>query len=279
MYKKFLVLASRDDSAGFNITSQLSQFRKNPLTAGMSKDANSFDIKIIDGDILHEENLDKDMISKYDCVIFASKHESTDKEKALTVHTPGNPRKDDPIAGGKQGKICQASGVLMKQVYNNLRDIAEEHGLKRDYKITMEATHHGPLIEKPCFFIEVGATKREWEDKRATFALAKTISKTVEEFEFNPYNEVAIGIGGPHYCPGFNKLQRNSNVAISHVIPKYVLPITEDIILEAWNKTEEDPEFALIDWKGVGPQEQRDALIDILERNYIPWKKRSDVRR
>ncbi|MFB6246364.1 MAG: D-aminoacyl-tRNA deacylase [Candidatus Pacearchaeota archaeon] len=279
MYNKFLVVASKNDPAAVNICSQLNQFRRNPFLTGMSPEARGFDFYLIDDDVLHEENLDMGKIEKYDFVVFASKHESTDKEKALTVHTPGNPREEEPIAGGKRGKISRGSGVFLKQIYNNLRNLAYEHHLSKDYKVTMEATHHGPLIDKPCIFIEIGATKREWEDKRAGFVLAKTISRTVENFEFNPYNEVAVGIGGPHYCPGFNKLQRESNVAISHVIPKYCLPVSEEIIKEAWNKTEEDPEFVVLDWKGLGPKEQRDEIIEILERNYIPWKKRNEIRR
>ena len=31
------------------------------------------------------------------------------------------------------------------------------------YKLTLECTHHGPLIEKPCVFIEIGSTETEWE--------------------------------------------------------------------------------------------------------------------
>ena len=143
----------------------------------------------------------------------------------------------------------------------------------------MEATHHGPLIEKPCLFIEIGSTEQEWKDRRAAFVIAKTISDTIENYEPNPYYETAIGIGGPHYCPAFNKLQLRSNIAVSHVIPKYVNPITEEMIVEAWQKTDEDPDFAIIDWKGVGNSENRQRITDALEKNSYPWKKLKDIDR
>jgi D-aminoacyl-tRNA deacylase len=109
--------------------------------------------------------------------------------------------------------------------------------------------------------------------------LAKTISDTIENFKENPYNEIAIGIGGPHYCPEFTKLQLNSNVAISHIIPKYVAPITEEMIKQAWEKTQEEPDFAIVDWKGLGKSEERQKVIEILEKNYISWKKIKEIKR
>jgi D-aminoacyl-tRNA deacylase len=162
-------------------------------------------------------------------------------------------------------------------MFEILNQVAKEHELDGKYKITLECTHHGPLIDKPCVFIEVGATDEEWNDRRAAFVLAKTISRTIEEFEENPYREVAIGIGGPHYCPNFNKIQLKSNVAISHVIPGYALPISEEMIEEAVEKTEENIEFAVLDWKGSGKAKERDRIVEILEKNYIRWKKTSEV--
>jgi len=141
----------------------------------------------------------------------------------------------------------------------------------------LEATHHGPLINKPCLFIELGATQTEWKDKRAAFILAKTISKTLDEFKPNPYHEIAVGIGGPHYCPNFNKVQAKSNIAISHIIPQYAMPITEENILESIEKTDEEVDFVLLDWKGIGQAEQRDTVVEILDKNHIRYKRTSEI--
>ncbi|MCX6750904.1 MAG: hypothetical protein NTZ83_05580, partial [Candidatus Pacearchaeota archaeon] len=100
-----------------------------------------------------------------------------------------------------------------------------------------------------------------------------------EEFQEDKYKEIAVGIGGPHYCPGFNKLQLKSNVAFSHIIPEYVLPLKEEFIIETIKKTLEPIDFVVLDWKGLGKSEQRQQIIEILEKNYIQWKKTSDINR
>ena len=278
MYKKFLILASKQDLAGMNIVEQLLNFRKNPVSGIISKDEKFFDVFIVDNSILQEENLNLDKISEYDFVIFASKHKSEKNEKALTVHAPGNFSFGEPKFGGKPGKVCKASALFQKHIFKKLKENAEKAVLKK-YKVTLEATHHGPLINKPCLFIEIGSTEIEWKDKRAGFAVAKTISEAIEEFKINPYHEIAVGIGGPHYCPEFNKLQLDSNVAISHVLPKYISPITEEMIKEAWKKTDEEVDFFLIDWDSLGNAEQRQKVIDVLEKSNLPWKKLDEIDR
>ena len=234
-YQKYLVVASKKDLAGINITTQLSQFRQNPLTSVIS-DKPSFDFYLGGEEIISDENLDLEKINRYDFIILASKHQSKEGVKSLSVHAPGNWSSTQPKFGGKPGKICPSSAGFQKQLFENLNKQMIEHKLKK-YQATLECTHHGPLINKPCVFIEIGSTETEWKDRRAGFVIAKTIIDTIENFKENPYNEIAIGIGGPHYCPNFNKIQLNSNFAISHIIPGYVLPITDEMIKEAVNKT------------------------------------------
>jgi D-aminoacyl-tRNA deacylase len=276
MFKKYLIIASKKDTAGINITTHLSQFRPNPIMKSLDKspDSASYDFYLVDEHSIYTENLDLEKINKYDFIIFASKHQSEKKEKTLSLHAPGNWRSAD--FGGTPRKVCPASALFQKFMFEKLMKNRERFNLK-DYKVTLEVTHHGPLIEKPCVFIEIGSNETEWQDRRAGFAIAKTIDETISEFKPNPYREIAIGIGGPHYCPNFNKIQAKSNFAIVHVIPNYVAPITEEMILEAKNKTIEEIDFALLDWKGLGQSDKRQEVIDILDKNYISWQKTSDV--
>ena len=286
MYKKYLIVASRKDSAGMNIARSFAEF-KMPQAQ----------IHFIDIEIVDDKGLDSEKIKDYDFIIFASKHQSEKGEKSLSVHTPGNFRKADyggrassgaeigeqserrerVSLGGKEGKVCPASALFSKQLFENLNKIAKEDELTEEYKITLEATHHGPLIDKPCVFIEIGSSVMEWNSKTAGMTIAKTIKKTIQEFEENPYREIAVGIGGPHYCPNFNKIQEKSNVAISHIIAQYHIPIKEEMILEAIQKTEEEIDFVVLDWKGLGKAEQRDELIKILDKNHINYKKTKDI--
>ncbi len=275
MFKKFLIVASKQDKAGVNITTALSQFRKNPFLSGMSKDAKSFDFHLVKEDILHEENLDLEKINKYDFVIFASKHKSEKGDKTLSIHAPGNFR--DSKYGGKEEKLSMTSGLFNKYLFEVLEEKTKEFELDK-YEITMEATHHGPLINKPCVFIEIGSTDTEWNDRRAAFVIAQTIKHAIENFEENKYREITIGIGGPHYCPNFNKLQRESNTAFSHILPSYALPLKQSIVTELITKTFEEVDFVVLDWKGIGNKEEREKIVELLEANYIQWKKISDIK-
>jgi len=296
-YKKYLVVASKKDKAGINITTNLSQFRKNPLMSSMSGEPN-FDFYLVEEEIIYTENLDLEKINKYDFIIFASKHQSEKGDKSFSIHAPGNPRNVDvggeqlrgrqeislpnqsrARLGGKAGKMCKTSALFQKQIFEKLNSNVKEHSLDEKYKVTLECTHHGPLINKPCIFIEIGSSEIEWTNRKAGFVIAKTIDQIIQEFRENPYNEVAIGIGGPHYCPNFNKIQLNSNIAVSHIIPQYALPIDEEMIKQAIDNTEEEVDFALIDWKGLGNSEKRKQVLEILDRLYVQYKKTSEIKK
>jgi len=275
MFQKYLIIASKKDKAGINICTHLAQFKENPVLSSWANKP-SFDFYFVEEETIFTENLDMNKISQYDFIIFASRHKSEKGGKTLAVHSPGNFRSAD--YGGVQGKVCIASALFNKALFAKLNEQVAIADFK-DYNVTLECTHHGPLLNKPCVFIEIGSTEIEWTNRRAGFIIAKTIQETISEFKENNYREIAVGIGGPHYCPSFNVIQLKSNVAIGHVISEYNMPISQDMILEAIKKTYEEVDFVVVDWKGLGKSEQRQQVIDILEKNYIQWKKTSDITR
>ena len=221
MYKNYLIVASKKDKAGINITTALSQY-------------GNFNFYLVEDEIIYTENLSLNKIDKYDFIIFASRHKSEKKEKTLSIHAPGNWKEAE--LGGESEKVCPTSAQFQKQFFEILHENVKKYELN-EYKVTLECTHHGPLINKPCIFVEIGSTDFEWNDRRAAFVMAKTIKETIDEYKENPYREVAIGIGGPHYCPNFNKVQLDSNVALSHIIPEYALPLTPEMLKQAVTKT------------------------------------------
>jgi D-aminoacyl-tRNA deacylase len=261
MYKNYLIVASKIDKAGINITTQLDQF-------------GNYNFYLVDKETIYTENLDKSRINDCDFVIFASKHESEKGGKTISIHAPGN--WNQAQLGGISERVCKTSALFQKQLFEKLKKNIDEFQLK-GYELTLECTHHGPLINKPCLFVEIGATEIEWRDRRAGFIVAKSISETMREFKENPFNEIAIGIGGPHYCPNFTKIQLNSNIALSHIIPHYVFPLTEEMVQEAIGETEEDIDLILLDWKGLGNAEQRKQVMDVLNKFYIQKKKTSEI--
>ena len=269
MFKNYLIIASKADKAGKNIVTELFQYVDEFRSENI-------DFHLIENSILDERNLDKHKISKYDFVIFASRHKSEKPEKTLSIHSPGNFRQ--VWGGGEAGKLSVSSALFNKHLFETLNENVAKHELK-NYKVTLEVTHHGPLINKPCVFIEIGSTETEWRDRRAGFVIARTIKDAIESFKPNKYREVAIGIGGPHYASSFNKIQLTSNVALSHIIPSYIQPIELEMIKQAIEKTFEEIDFAIVDYKGLGKSEQRDKIIEILEKNYVQWKKTSEIKK
>ena len=229
--------------------------RKDPAGMNISKFISEVPIHYVDTEIINAEKIDEKL--EADFIIFASKHQGK-KNKMLSLHAPGNWKQAD--FGGKKGKVCLTSGTILKIFFQELNEN------KEDWQATLEVTHHGPLIKKPCLFIEIGGTKKDWTNKQAGKAIATTIENAIKDIkrkvsQENPWlSGTAIGIGGPHYCPNFNKIQLNSKYAISHIIPQYAFPITKQVIEEAINKTQEPVSLAIIDWKGLKGEERQETL-------------------
>ena len=257
----FAILYSLKDEAGINIAKQLKEhFMPQVQIIELKKDS------------IHSENIDKDSrLKNIDFLIFATKHQSSAKVPSLSLHAPGNWRNAD--FGGKPGKVCPTSSQALKFLFQKLYKNAKTS----NHNITLEVTHHGPLINKPCCFIEIGSNKEHWNNQE----LGKIIAKTIIEFQNFSKQQVktAIGIGGPHYCPNFNKIQlsEKSNIAISHIIPEYCLPLTQPMLEQALEKTEEHTSLILLDWKGLGNQELKQKTLDILDKSGIPYKRTKEI--
>lgn len=257
---KFAIVVSRKDPAGMNIVKKMEEI------------GNGFNIFYVESEIVYAENIDKKVDA--DFIIFASKHQSVKKVKTLTVHPIGNWKNAD--FGGKDRTICPASALIIKHFFQTLDKNAES--VKKEYQVSLEATHHGPYVETPCLFIEVGSSKEEWEDLRACEIVAKTINDGIKTFKREMY-KIAFGIGGPHYCPNFNEIQLGNKIALSHIIAEYGLPLNEQMIKQIINKTKEKVECVVVDWKGLGNAEQRKETIELLKKFELKVVRTKEVKR
>jgi len=252
---KYAIVASRLDKAGMNIVSQLKELNC------------KFPIHLVDKELITAENIDKDLDA--DFIVFASKHQSTKKEQTLSVHTIGNFQ--DAKYGGKPKTLSPASAQITKHFFQKLNKLNTS-----DYKVTLEATHRGPYIETPSLFIEIGSTEEEWKDKKAGKIIAQTI---INSLETKPKNsKIAFGIGGPHYCPNFNDIQLNSNYALSFIVPKYGLPLTESLVKQLKEKTIEQANIAIVDWKGFNNAEEKNKTIELLKEQGIEIVRTKEAR-
>jgi D-aminoacyl-tRNA deacylase len=51
----------------------------------------------------------------------------------------------------------------MAPLFRRLVDAAAIADLAGGFDITLEATHHGPWVETPCLFAEIGSSEAEWQ--------------------------------------------------------------------------------------------------------------------
>ncbi|MCX6774509.1 MAG: D-aminoacyl-tRNA deacylase [DPANN group archaeon] len=205
---------------------------------------------------------------KPELIIVASSHKSEAGVPLLTCHTTGNWSADNS-RGGLPGKLSIAPALCMRQGILEFQELKAERKVLAKYEIGMEVTHHSPTVDFPVMFVEVGSTEKEWNDKYACEAAADVIYKLATE---EPEKvEVAVGFGGGHYCPSFNK--KLAGIALGHICPKHHADnLDEEMVLQAYSKTIPKPDYALLEWKGLtGPQKKK--ITEILEKNKITWKK------
>ncbi|MHA1649697.1 MAG: D-aminoacyl-tRNA deacylase [Candidatus Helarchaeota archaeon] len=220
--------------------------------------------------------IDANYLDEYfdtDLFIFASKHKSESEKPSLLVHAPGNWTEDNSY-GGNVCELALTSARMIKQILKELnQQVNQQRQISQlEYDVTSEVTHHGPTnLKIPCVFIELGSNETYWKDPIGAQIVAKTILKVFSENFPESNLKYAIGFGGPHYASNFNKVQLNTNYAISHIAAKYVLDkITENLIIEAINKTIEKVSYALLDWKGM-VKAQREKIIGILDKLDIEY--------
>jgi len=276
MMQKTAVISSSKDPAGVNIRNSLvesfgfkesnGEFDNNKIFHYDSIKNKTIFLYLIEDDLIFSENIDRKIDA--DSFIFASKHRSKENTPSFAVHPIGNWGKAE--LGGKEKTLCFSSSELLKNLFVELN----KAGNDKNYEITMEATHHGPYVEKPAVFIEIGSTEKEWNDKENGKIIAETIMNALKSDETG--FKTAIGIGGPHYCNNFNKIVLRGDIAISHICPKYQLEnFNGELIKEAIGKTKEKAGFILLDWKGLGKEKQR--ILELLKEMNLEYRRADQI--
>jgi len=230
------ILISKQDKAGLTI----SKFLKVPYT-------------LLEQDSIHAENIDKKISS--DLFIFATKHKGEER-KNICLHVPGNWNKAE--YGGKDSTLNISPSNYIKEAFLFL-----QKNNTTDYELTLESDHHGPSIEKSCFFIEIGSSEKNWIDEKPAKLIASCL-----EYLFNAKiksYKTAIGLGGPHYCTSFNKIQANTDFSFSHICPKYQLEnLNESLLQQAITKSIPKPNYIILDYKGLG--KEKDNIKELLKK-------------
>lgn len=230
---EIVVIISKQDKAGMNIASCLDEKRIEYVL----RDEKSYNC----------ENIDKEINA--DMFIFATKHESQAKVNSLSVHAPGNFGKAE--LGGRDRELCVAPAGYLKKALIEL-----EKRKLGGFEVVQEVTHHGPYLEKPCMFIEIGSNEDAWLNKEAGKVIAEVIGVLLnwkgEEFR------TAIGIGGLHHTPNFKKIILDGSIAIGHVCAKYNLKdLDEEMLKQMIERNSKKADLVILDWKGLGTEKEK----------------------
>lgn len=227
-----VIVSSTEDPASTNI-------KKNLLEQSSWNEVESFDnlpvyrhstmkdiviITIGDRKIRHE-NLDKEIDNKLGIkpkqAIFISRHRSEMGRPTLTVHPIGN--YGEAQFGGKPKMLVKSAPRLMTHLLRLIKKNLQSTDLT--YQVCYEVTHHGPYLETPTLFAEVGSTENEWNKKEPAKIIAQSILELLEEYhyeeDFSDDIPVLLGIGGGHYAPRFTDVAFEKKAAFGHMIPSY----------------------------------------------------------
>ena len=97
-----------------------------------------------------------------DDVVFLSKHSAASGIASLTVHPIGIPWSTDIVRNGGLAGRCSPPSFRISTLYRSLLQRVNEHHMENKCQVTLEATHHGPYVNLPTCFVEIGSTENEW---------------------------------------------------------------------------------------------------------------------
>jgi len=145
-------------------------------------------------------------------VVFLSKHRAASGKPTLTMHPIGNFGKAD--YGGEEGKLVPASPSFLSGLLRALSTSAQ--GLP--FEVSYEVTHHGPYLDVPTTYVEIGSDETKWGNLDAAKAMADALLNWVPAD-----GPTVVGIGGGHYAPRFTEVTLSKRVRFGHMVAKHVL--------------------------------------------------------
>jgi D-aminoacyl-tRNA deacylase len=147
-------------------------------------------------------------------LIFPSIHRSESNVACLTVHPLGNPG-DAAEVGGRPRTLVPTDPRRMASALRALTEAGKRVGLPA----TFEATHHGPELNLPAFFVEIGYGADPVPPAAAVAVLAQEIPHLFAA----PEDRVALAVGGGHYAPHFTDLVVKRRWAFGHILSRHAM--------------------------------------------------------
>lgn len=242
-----LLVYSTEDSASVNIAEQIKKRHGLKDTESISDHLPELVLYKITTPLVHAEFLDE---IGADLIILLCRHTSASEVPAMTVHSAGNWGSEARL-GGKPRSLSVAAPSAMLSILERMR--------KSESKVekTYEATHHGPLLNTPSVFAELGGTETTMTDPEFGAVVGDAVyGAATDVINLNlHYKKIVMGIGGNHYPKRFTKLAVEKGYAFSHIMSKYSIINDNgdsiDMLEQAVARSSERPELAVIDWKSL----------------------------
>ncbi len=271
-----LLAYSTKDIAGTNIAKQvLAEFPFTPTNETFQDEpvyeaeieGKRINLVTLKGETVYSQNL-PNQISDIELLVYLSRHSSQSGKPTLSVHTPGNFGNAD--LGGLPRTLSICPATAMRDALTALSRLKEEANL--DYEVSYECTHHGPSLNVPTMFVELGSSTQQWSNLQAAQVVARAAIKAVTKFQATTKTAV-LGIGGPHYNPRFTRMALEEEAVFGHMIPKYALPlVSPELLQQCLDKTLEKVTHAVLDWKGI-PSHHKPHILNVLEQLHLKYTK------
>ena len=274
--RMILLVHSERDIAGVNIAKHVLQqfpfaktdqtFQENPVYHAEIKGKQVTYITLNE-EAVNAQNLPENFPNA-ELVVFISRHSSQSGTPTLSVHTPGNLAAAE--LGGFPRSVSVSPANAMQTALKALYRLKQE--MKLDYEVSYECTHHGPSLQVPAMFVELGSSEKQWNDQTAAAAVAKAAMDAIANFGKSE-RSAALGIGGTHYNRKFTQMALDGEAVFSHMIPKYAIPFVDsEILTQCVQRTQEKVESAILDWKGIKSEDKPKLLVSLAEIG-LPAKK------
>jgi D-aminoacyl-tRNA deacylase len=273
-----LLVSSNKDIASLNIANQILQHCPFKKTVETFQDNPIYTAKINQKSVifvrLNEESINAQDLPEFfpnvELIIFVSRHSSKSGTPTLTVHTPGN-FADAPF-GGLPRTVSVSPAVAMSNALKMLVFFQQKFELT-GYEVSYEVTHHGPSLNVPTMFVELGSSKLQWVDIKAANVIACTVISTIENFESKPTQKAIIGIGGTHYNKKFTQMAIDGKAVFGHMVPKHaIVNMDVSMLKHCVERSLEQISEVLLDWKGI-KSEDKHSLIAALNDSGLIYRK------
>ena len=249
---------------GHKFEKTANSFQENPIYA---KSIENTEVKLV---FVNKETIWEQHITDFfkpQLIIFVSRHSGVAGIPTLSVHTPGNLTSEAKFGGVPQ-KISISPAGAMKNALLEMARLKKEESL--DYEVSYECTHHGPSLDVPAMFAELGSSEEQWKDLQAAEVVAHAVIAAIKG---KAGESAVLGVGGPHYNKRFTETALSSSKVFGHIIPKYATPLVDaDMILQCVQRTQEKVEAAVFDWKGMRGAD-RERIAEALGKLNIPVEK------